>query len=114
MISQSGSHPNLPPKIDALGVPFLAVEFKGAYATIPELRLGRDQTEASMRHIATQRNVGQRIFGMLAWGTYCQFFVWENKFNELVPGKLFNIAERDGKNTVADILRDIKSKAPFS
>ena len=116
VVSQSGAANHLPPKIDALGVPFLAVEFKSSHASIPEVRKGRAQMEGSMKHIATQRNVGQQIFGAVAWGTLCHFFVWKNgEATELdVEGKaLWNLTDIQGRARILQYFEEIKSHAPL-
>lgn len=107
---------HLPPKIEVIGVPFLAVEFKSSHASIVEVRKGREQMEASMKHIATERNVGQQIFGAVAWGTLCHFFLWKN--NTAIELKvddkaLWNIAETEGKRRVIQYFEEIKSHAPL-
>lgn len=117
VVSQSGTKDRpLPPKIDALGVPFLAVEFKSSHASIAGVRKGREQMAASMKHIATDRNVDQVIFGAVAWGTLCHFFFWKNDeaTEWKVKGKaLWNIAESEGRVEVVQYLEKIKSYAPL-
>ena len=111
-----------------MGVPFLALEFKGAKATVEEVRVEREQMEATMRHTTTERNVGQAIYGAVVWGTLCHFFVWKNgKATELnvqehklwkiakVRGKaLWNFAESEGRTKVNQYFQEIKSGSPLA
>ncbi|KAF3184750.1 hypothetical protein TWF788_004999 [Orbilia oligospora] len=81
VISQSGlkedlrtGFKNLPDSIQAIGIPFLAVEFKGSDESDDKVKIGFAQMKQAMEYIATWHYRDQIIFGAVAMGTQIQFY----------------------------------------
>ncbi|OAA68211.1 hypothetical protein SPI_00406 [Niveomyces insectorum RCEF 264] len=115
VISQSDA--NFASPWNAMGVPFLAVEFKSSNASDTEWLTCMDQLRKTMLDIAKWKNRGQWIMGFAAAGTEFQFFYLENgefKWDTHHDSAVLNLYDPAGQDCVSeDALRRLSMYLDF-
>ncbi|KAF3109230.1 hypothetical protein TWF102_010003 [Orbilia oligospora] len=122
---------DLPKSIQAIGIPFLAVEFKGSDKSDDKVTIGIDQMKQAMEYIADWKYRNQIIFGAVAKGTQIQFHGVTVANPAASPGQkgivigglnidnvykgpsVLDLTKLEDQTTIFKVLEYIKESRPF-